>query len=169
MDSTWELRTAATKDGAIVDQATSAIPLEVGKPVELEFHEFMMGHRAQLVLMTDGVGTSLASGRTQVGQWLGERLSHPQLAADFFQTISFDRQGEDDDRTLVVVYDLDHAFTPPLIEDLNPEINTEQTDSHEFVEDTTIAAPEAEASPLVDGRVDSPPEEMRQVDVDSVD
>ena len=70
--------------------------IELGRVFELEIHEFVMGHRAQLVLMTDGVGTSLASGRTQVGQWLGERLSHPQLAADFFHTISFDRQGEDD-------------------------------------------------------------------------
>ena len=76
-DSTWELRTAVTKDGEIMDQATSALPSEVGMPVELEFHEFVMGHRAQLVLMTDGIGTALASGRTPLGQWLGERLSKP--------------------------------------------------------------------------------------------
>ena len=137
--------------------------------VVLEFHEFMMGYRAQLVLMTDGIGTSLASGRTPVGQWLGERLTNPQLTTDFLNTISFDRLGEDDDRTLVVLYDLDHAFTSPLVEELTPEVNTEQTNSHEFVEDETSAAFEGEGSLLVDSRVENPPEEMRQVDGNSMD
>jgi hypothetical protein len=145
-----------TKDGEVVDQATSALPSEVGAPVELEFHEFMMGHRAQLVLMTDGIGTALASGRTPLGQWLGERFSKPQLAADFLATVSFDRLAEDDDRTLVVLYDIDHVFTPPQAA-LIPEVNAEQTDTVEAVENGPNVADEGTLSP--DIRVDNPPEE----------
>ena len=156
-NSTWELRTAVTKDGEIMDQATSALPSEVGTPVELEFHEFVMGHRAQLVLMTDGIGTALASGRTPLGQWLGERLSRPQLAADFLATVSFDRLAEDDDRTLVVVYDIDHVFTPPPQAALISEVKAEQTDTVEAAENGPVVADEGTQS--LDIRVDNPPEE----------
>lgn len=166
MDSTWELRTAATKDGEVLEHATSALPSEVGLPIELEFHEFVMGYREQLVLMTDGIGTSLASGRTSVGRWLGERLKEPQLAVDFLNTISFDRQGEDDDRTLVVLYDLDHAFTPPP-EELNPDINAEQTNTDEFVENGPSVLNDVTQSN--DIRVDNLPAESRRADGDSVD
>ena len=126
-------------------------------PVELEFHEFVMGHRAQLVLMTDGIGTALASGRTPLGQWLGERLSKPQLAADFLATVSFDRLAEDDDRTLVVLYDIDHVFTPPPQAALISEVKAEQTDTVEAAENGPVVADEGTQS--LDIRVDNPPEE----------
>lgn len=108
----WTIRTAPTKDGELLEHATTALPVEVGAPVSLDWREFSLQPSEQLVVMTDGIGTSLASGRTPVGAWLAERLSRPQLAQDWLDTLTFDRQGEDDDRTLVVLYDVDHAFIP---------------------------------------------------------
>jgi hypothetical protein len=77
----------------------------------MDLINFTMKLSDVLVLMTDGIGTSLASGDTAVGRWLGPRLYGPHLMTDmvhtldFVQTLTADRQGEDDDRTLAVVYD----------------------------------------------------------------
>jgi hypothetical protein len=138
VDESWTLRTAATKEGDVLEHKTDALPNEIGVPVILEWHDFVMNPREQLLLMTDGIGTSLASGQTPLGRWLGSRLSTPILAKDFLtaaqieewvDTTCFDRQGEDDDRTLVVLYDFDHAFSEkPLAPE--PEINSvEEVDS----------------------------------------
>jgi hypothetical protein len=138
VDESWTLRTAATKEGDVLEHKTDALPNEIGVPVILEWHDFVMNPREQLLLMTDGIGTSLASGQTPLGRWLGSRLSTPILAKDFLtaaqieewvDTATFDRQGEDDDRTLVVLYDFDHAFSEkPLAPE--QEINSvEEVDS----------------------------------------
>ena len=165
VDESWTLRTAATKEGDVLEHKTDALPNEIGVPVILEWHDFVMNPREQLLLMTDGIGTSLASGQTPLGRWLGSRLSTPILAKDFLtaaqieewvDTTCFDRQGEDDDRTLVVLYDFDHAFSEkPLTPE--PEIKsveevesstTEMSDeskSELSVEET----PQTEVSPPV--------------------
>lgn len=107
----WTLRSEATKDGAVLEHGTYALPSALGQPPLVDVFEFKMDSSDVLVLMTDGIGTSLASGETPVGRWLAPRLYGHQLMTDlihtldFVQTLTADRQGEDDDRTLAVVYD----------------------------------------------------------------
>lgn len=149
VDESWTLRTAATKEGDVLEHKTEALPNEIGVPVTLEWHDFVMNPREQLLLMTDGIGTSLSSGKTPLGRWLGSRLATPILAKDFLataqmeewvDTIVFDRQGEDDDRTLVVLYDFDHAFSEkPLTPE--PEIKSVE----EVKSSTTEASDESKS------------------------
>jgi serine/threonine protein phosphatase PrpC len=107
----WTLQSVATKEGAILEHGTYALPSALGQPPLMDLINFTMKLSDVLVLMTDGIGTSLASGDTAVGRWLGPRLYGPHLMTDmvhtldFVQTLTADRQGEDDDRTLAVVYD----------------------------------------------------------------
>ena len=168
VDGTWTLRTAATKDGDVLEHATSALPTELGVPVNLEWHDFVMKPREQLLLMTDGIGTSLASGRTPLGKWLGERLAAPSLAQDFLSTvdaITFDRQGEDDDRTLVVLYDFDHAFTSPpesAAEESAAEVPSEPQPQADVPAESTgvqvlVPPPEETTEPSVSGNEPSTP------------
>jgi len=111
----WTLRSAVTKDGELLEQATSALPVRMGEDPRLELFEFDLAKSDVLVMMTDGIGTSLASGDTPVGKWLAPRIYGPSLSQDFAgllstnfsEVLTYDRQGEDDDRTLVVLYDFD--------------------------------------------------------------
>jgi serine phosphatase RsbU (regulator of sigma subunit) len=87
----------------------------MGEDPRLELFEFDLAKSDVLVMMTDGIGTSLASGDTPVGKWLAPRIYGPSLSQDFAgllstnfsEVLTYDRQGEDDDRTLVVLYDFD--------------------------------------------------------------
>jgi serine/threonine protein phosphatase PrpC len=157
-DGEWRLRTNATKDGEVLEHATTALPTEVGSPVVLEWHDFILNPREQLLLMTDGIGTSLASGRTPLGKWLGEQLASPMLAQRFLKTvdaITFDRQGEDDDRTLVVLYDLDHAFSEPapLVQD---ESSVDEATAQDVAAETTTGSSDAEVREPADSVADVP-------------
>jgi serine/threonine protein phosphatase PrpC len=105
----WTIKTSESKTGDVIDHATSALPVREGRPVHLEWAEFEASAGDSLLVMTDGIGTSLASGRSPVGRWMAPRvvsLLGPRLEANFFDLISFDRNGEDDDRTLVIVLDV---------------------------------------------------------------
>lgn len=109
----WMIRSTATKEGEILEHGTQALPVPFGLDPRHEVFEFSLAKDEVLVLMTDGIGTSLASGNTAVGQWLAPRLYGPALAQDFaallqyefLNTVTYDRQTEDDDRTLAIVYD----------------------------------------------------------------
>jgi serine/threonine protein phosphatase PrpC len=109
----WTIRSAVTKEGALLEHSTPALPVPLGADPRHEVFEFLLSKDEVLVLMTDGIGTSLASGETSVGRWLAPRLYGPALAQDFaallqyefLNTITYDRQTEDDDRTLAIVYD----------------------------------------------------------------
>ncbi len=109
----WTLRSTATKEGELLEHGTQALPVRLGADPCQETFEFVLANDEVLVLMTDGIGTALASGDTPVGRWLAPRLYGPKLTQDFaallqyefLNTLGFDRQGEDDDRTLAVVYD----------------------------------------------------------------
>jgi hypothetical protein len=67
------------------------------------------------MLVSDGIGTSMASGNTVVGRWMAQRLYSSdqekllqQLSpSELISTLTFDRQGEDDDRTMMVLFDFD--------------------------------------------------------------
>jgi len=109
----WTIRSAVTKEGALLEHSTPALPVPLGADPRHEVFEFLLSKDEVLVLMTDGIGTSLASGETSVGRWLAPRLYGPALAQDFaallqyefLNTVTYDRQTEDDDRTLAIVYD----------------------------------------------------------------
>ena len=109
----WTIRSAATKEGVLLEHSTPALPVPIGADPRHEVFEFLLSRDEVLVLMTDGIGTSLASGETSVGRWLAPRLYGPALAQDFaallqyefLNTVTYDRQTEDDDRTLAIVYD----------------------------------------------------------------
>jgi len=66
-------------------------------------------------LVSDGIGTSMASGNTVVGRWMAQRLYASdrdellqQLSpTELISTLTFDRQGEDDDRTMILLFDFD--------------------------------------------------------------
>ena len=100
----WRLETEATKDGAVLDLATVALPCPPGEPIPSRVRQLNLGPDDVLVVMTDGIGQSLASGQTEVGSWLAGRLRRPMLAHDWIDTLMFDRAGEDDDRTMVAVW-----------------------------------------------------------------
>lgn len=112
-NAAWTLQSAATKDGELLEHGTYALPASLGEPPLIDFFTFEMKPSDVLVLMTDGIGTSLSSGNTPVGRWLAPRLYGHQLMNDFIhvldyvQTLTGDRLGEDDDRTLAVVYDFE--------------------------------------------------------------
>jgi len=109
----WTIRSTATKEGAILEHGTQALPVPFGEDPRHDVFEFLLSKDEVLVLMTDGIGTSLASGDTAVGQWLAPRLYGPALVRDFaallqyefLNSVTYDRQTEDDDRTLAIVYD----------------------------------------------------------------
>lgn len=103
----WTLRSTATKDGVLLEQGTRALPVRLGEDPRLEWFEFDLSDSEVLVLMTDGIGTSLDNGNTAVGRWLAPRLYGPVLLEHFISTLTYDRQGEDDDRTLAIVYDFE--------------------------------------------------------------
>jgi serine/threonine protein phosphatase PrpC len=109
----WTIQSFATKEGELLEHGTHALPAALGATPLMDIISFEMKSSDVLVLMTDGIGTSLANGDTPVGRWLAPRLYGPQLMTDFIhvldyvQTLTADRQGEDDDRTLMVVYDFE--------------------------------------------------------------
>lgn len=121
----WTIQSLATKDGELLEHGTYALPVALGTTPLIDIFSFEMKSSDVLVLMTDGIGTSLANGDTPVGRWLAPRLYGPQLMTDFIhvldyvQTLTADRQGEDDDRTLAVVYDFD-GVQHELINQMEP-------------------------------------------------
>ncbi len=105
----WEIKTAETKTGEVLEHGTKALPVASGDRVVLEWAEFAVKPQQVVLVMTDGIGTSLASGRSAVGKWLAPRIPRlrgPNVESVFSDMILFDRQGEDDDRTLVVIFDV---------------------------------------------------------------
>lgn len=104
----WTVRSGVLKDGAIADNATSALPTRTSDSVSISTAEFEVEAKEIIVLATDGIGTSLVNGNTPVGRWLAPRVGNligPMVESRLHDILAFDRQGEDDDRTLIAVYD----------------------------------------------------------------
>lgn len=103
-EDTWNIMTPATKEGLIVENSTSWVPGAVVGEVDVQFLNAKVTHTDVILLMTDGVSTSLGDGSYPVAQFLGPRLAQPQNMGDYFDSLNFDRRGEADDRTLVAIY-----------------------------------------------------------------
>lgn len=100
----WALLTDATKEGEILDNSTPALPVRPGDDPCLVWRKVDLDPDAALAVMTDGIGTSLGRGQGDVGLWLAERLSKPCTMEEAVRAARFDRRGEDDDRTIVMVW-----------------------------------------------------------------
>lgn len=105
----WKLVTPATKEGAVVNTATAALPFLRGEPEVATWIDVDLISSGALFLMSDGFGTSLASGRSEVGSVLSKEWNRPRTVADFLKIAEFDRAGEDDDRTVIAVW------APPFV------------------------------------------------------
>jgi|688.fasta_scaffold50377_3 serine/threonine protein phosphatase PrpC len=111
----WTLRSAVTKDGEVLEHGTQALPVSLGQDPVMETFSFELHESELLMLVSDGIGTSMASGNTVVGRWMAQRLYSSdqekllqQLSpSELISTLTFDRQGEDDDRTMMVLFDFD--------------------------------------------------------------
>lgn len=111
----WMLRSAVTKDGAVLEHGTQALPVSIGQEPLLETFTFEIHESELLMLVSDGIGTSMASGNTVVGRWMAQRLHathrdellQQMSPSELISTLTFDRQGEDDDRTMILLFDFD--------------------------------------------------------------
>lgn len=93
--------------------ATSALPARTLDAMSINFSEFEVGAEEIILLATDGIGTSLVNGNTPVGRWLAPRIGNligPMVESRLHDILAFDRQGEDDDRTLIAVFDKGEAW-----------------------------------------------------------
>jgi len=100
----WNIMTPATKEGLIVENSTSWVPGSVVGEVTPAFVVFEVRDQDVILLMTDGVSTSLGDGSYPVARFLAPRLAQPQNMGDYFDSLNFDRRSEADDRTLVAIY-----------------------------------------------------------------
>ena len=103
-EDTWNIMTPATKEGLIVENSTSWVPGAVVGEVDIQFLNAKVTNTDVILLMTDGVSTSLGDGNYPVARFLGPRLAKPQNMGDYFDSLNFDRRSEADDRTLVAIY-----------------------------------------------------------------
>ena len=120
-DETWQLVTPATKSGETLNNATAALPFIGEESGDATWLDVPIAAGSTFFLMTDGFGTSLASGRSSVGVFLGAEWSRPRTVVDFLRTAEFDRAGEDDDRTVVAVW-TPPFMSPPSIEESAPSL-----------------------------------------------
>jgi len=120
-DETWQLVTPATKSGETLNNATAALPFIGEESGDATWLDVPIADGSTFFLMTDGFGTSLSSGRSSVGDFLGVEWSHPRTVVDFLRTAEFDRAGEDDDRTVVAIWTPPFK-SPPSIEESSPSL-----------------------------------------------
>ena len=100
----WTLLTGDAPAGDITETATRSLPTRAGRELVVALVDAVLPPEAVLVLVSDGIGGPLASGRSEVGAWLARRLETPPLLAEFVDTVCFDRRSEDDDRTLLALW-----------------------------------------------------------------
>lgn len=104
LDDDWKLLTPATKQGEILDHRTTALPLEDNSQLAIQWISVNLPSSSAFFIVTDGIGTSLDNGNTSLGHFLKNEWRNPCSMKKFLNTLDFDRQGEDDDRTVVAVW-----------------------------------------------------------------
>jgi len=120
----WKLVTPATKEGAVVNTATAALPFLRGEPEVATWIDVDLTSSGALFLMSDGFGTSLANGRSEVGGFLSKEWNRPRTVADFLKIAEFDRAGEDDDRTVIAVWAPPFVFAEASALEHSEEVET---------------------------------------------
>jgi serine/threonine protein phosphatase PrpC len=103
-NNTWKLITPAIKQGDVMDQSTAALPLQDNSKLKVDWIDIELAPGSALFVVTDGIGTSLDSGNTTLGEYLRSEWARPCSMKQFTNALDFDRSGEDDDRTAVAVW-----------------------------------------------------------------
>lgn len=104
----WKLVSGDTKEGDVLSHGTDALPkidMDLSLLVESVSSHFLEEDEF-LVVVTDGISTSLGDGNTDVGTWFAEKIPSIQnsgVERNLIDLLTFDRKGEDDDRTAVIV------------------------------------------------------------------
>jgi serine/threonine protein phosphatase PrpC len=103
-NDTWQLITPAIKQGDVMDQSTAALPLQDNSKLKVDWIDVELAPGSALLVVTDGIGTSLDNGNTTLGEYLLSEWARPCSMKQFTNALDFDRSGEDDDRTVVAVW-----------------------------------------------------------------
>lgn len=109
----YTIQTPFTKGGDLVENSTSALPVKADEAVRAGWIDTRVPTGSHLVITTDGFSNALREGNTKHARVLRRLWSSPTgpVALALNVTgIDFDRRGEDDDRTAVIVW------TPPFPE-----------------------------------------------------
>lgn len=133
----WTLRSSPTKDGEVLEHGTSALPVSLGSDPVLEWFNFELLDSEILMLVSDGIGTSMVDGNTALGRWIAGRLSGNDVESfkrkmtpnELSLTLTYDRQTEDDDRTMVILFDFDgivQSIENSRLVDDSSDVNTSQ-------------------------------------------
>jgi serine/threonine protein phosphatase PrpC len=121
-EKAWQLVTPATKAGETLNNATAALPFLGEGAGEVAWLDVPIPAGSAFFLMSDGFGTSLASGKSKVGEFLAAEWGHPRTVVDFLRAAEFDRAGEDDDRTVVAVWTPPFTSSPPRVDESAPSL-----------------------------------------------
>jgi serine/threonine protein phosphatase PrpC len=121
-EKAWQLVTPATKAGETLNNATAALPFLGEGAAEVAWLDVRIPAGSAFFLMSDGFGTSLASGKSKVGEFLAAEWGHPRTVVDFLRAAEFDRAGEDDDRTVVAVWTPPFTSSPPRVDESAPSL-----------------------------------------------
>lgn len=136
-NGTWMLRSSPTKDGEVLEHGTSALPVSIGADPVLEWFSFELLDSEILMLVSDGIGTSMVDGNTVLGRWIAGRLSGHDVESfkqkmtpnELALTLTYDRQTEDDDRTMALLFDYDgiiRSIENSRVFDDSSDVNTSQ-------------------------------------------
>lgn len=106
-DGAWCLRSPHAKDGDLMDLSTQSVPALGGQAIASDWFEFAVRSGDLVALVTDGIGNALGDGQNDVGDWLKGSLSRPCNLDQALTTLRYDRRGEDDDRTAVLIWVLE--------------------------------------------------------------
>lgn len=103
----YAIQTPFTKGGDLVENSTSALPIKSEEAVRPGWIDTRIPAGSHLVITTDGFSNALREGNTKHARVLRKLWSSPTgpVALALNVTgIDFDRRGEDDDRTAVIVW-----------------------------------------------------------------
>lgn len=109
----YTIQTPFTKGGDLVENSTSALPIKADDLVQPGWIDTRIPAGSHLVIATDGFSNALREGKTKHARVLRKLWSSPTgpVALALNVTgIDFDRRGEDDDRSAVIVW------APPFAE-----------------------------------------------------
>jgi serine/threonine protein phosphatase PrpC len=103
----YTIQTPFTKGGDLVENSTGALPVKNGEVVQPGWLDIQLPASSHIVIATDGFSNALREGGTKHARILRELWSSPAgpvALALKITGIDFDRRGEDDDRTAVIVW-----------------------------------------------------------------
>ncbi len=121
----YTIQTPFTKGGDLVENSTGALPLINGEVVRPGWLDIQLPASSHIVIATDGFSNALRQGDTKHARILRKLWSSPTGPVSLalkITGIDFDRRGEDDDRTAVIVWA--PPFQPFAAESDSPPLNS---------------------------------------------